>query len=226
MPKDKDRKRAVRARMLKTGEAYAAARRQLLSKERPAKDAPPLPDGDLAEIAGTSDAAVQAKTGRDWKGWLDVLDRAGAHRLPHRDIARLLRERHDVSSWWSQMVTVGYERLRGLREKGQRRGGGFDVNKSKTLPVPVATLYAAFGTRRRRRWLSGAEPTIRKATRESCLRMLWEDGRPVEAYFVEKGPSKSLVQVQHRELATKAEAERVRAEWGERLESLARHLAE
>ena len=59
MPRQKDLKRLVRSRMQKTGEAYTAARLQLLNK---------LPD--YAEKAGMSDDVVQQKTGRTWAEWV------------------------------------------------------------------------------------------------------------------------------------------------------------
>ena len=45
--------------------------------------------------------------------------------MPHKEIARYVREKFAVSGWWAQTITVGYERIRGLREKGQRRSGGY-----------------------------------------------------------------------------------------------------
>jgi len=230
MPKDKDLKRRVRARMRKTGESYTAARARIVARETPATPLAPArtraeEPADLAAVAGMSDAAVRAKTGRSWSQWVATLDAEGAAALPHRDIARRLREEHGLPGWWSQMVTVGYERLRGLREKGQRRGGTWDVGKSKTVPVPIARLYAAFGAARRRRWLAGARPIVRKATREKSLRLAWEDGTSVDVYFRAKGPAKSQVQVQHGKLPSKAAAERARSFWTERLAELARMLA-
>ncbi|MEM7310424.1 MAG: DUF4287 domain-containing protein [Planctomycetota bacterium] len=216
MPKQKDLKRLIRARMERTGESYTTARAQVL---RAGTD-----DRDLAAIAGMSDEAVRSKTGRDWRGWVRVLDDAGAASRPHREIALLLREEHGVGSWWAQSVTVAYERFRGLRDKGQRRGGGYDVNKSKTVPVGIETLYDAFGARKRARWLGDAKPRIRKATRRKSMRLTWEDGTPVDVYFWEKGPAKSQVQLQHRELPDKAAADRVRAFWTERLAELGRVL--
>lgn len=53
----------------------------------------------------------------------------------HKDIALWLRENHIESGWWSQMVTVGYEQARGLRQKHEKPTG-FDVGRSKTFPVP------------------------------------------------------------------------------------------
>jgi hypothetical protein len=104
MPKQKDLKRIVRSRMQKTGESYTAARLHIVRKK----------ESDLASVAGMSDVAVKKATGRDWAAWVKVLDAAGATSKPHREIVKIV----NAGSWWSQMVTVGYERIRGLRDKG------------------------------------------------------------------------------------------------------------
>lgn len=220
MPIQKDLKRLVRARMRKTGESYTAARSRLLEKKgerKPATNgkAPPAPQGDLAALAGMSDAVVAKKTGRTWKEWVSVLDRDGAAKLAHREIAELLHGRHAVPDWWAQMVTVGYERIRGLREKGQRRDGSFEVSKSKTYPVPVAELWKVF--LRCKEWLDGETLRMSKATKHKTMRMKWSDGTPVEAHFVAKDPAKSVLALQHRKLASRADAARLKTYWSERL---------
>lgn len=223
MPIQKDLKRLVRARMRKTGESYTTARSRLLEKKggkttTNGKAPPALPRGDLGVLAGMSDAAVAKKTGRTWKEWVSVLDRDGAAALPHGKIALLLHEHHSVPDWWAQMVTVGYERIRGLREKGQRRDGTFEVSKSKTYPVPIADLWKAF--MRCKEWLEGETLRMSKATKHKTMRMKWSDGTPVEAYFIEKGPAKSLLALQHRKLTSRAEAARLRTYWSERLAAI------
>jgi hypothetical protein len=218
MPTSKDLKRLVRGRMKKTGESYTAARAQLIAKKKGAVPTGPSP----AELAGVSDAAVKKATGRDWKSWVRELDAAGAARLPHRDIARLVHGRFGTGDWWSQTVTVGYERIRGLREKGQKRGGGWEISKSKTVPVALGALYGAFATARARaRWLGQADVKLKKATARKSIRLLWSDGTPVEAYFLAKGRSKSQVQVQHGGLPSRAAADEMRALWTNQLAELA-----
>ncbi|HJN46753.1 MAG: hypothetical protein CL477_19120 [Acidobacteria bacterium] len=220
MPESKDLERLVRARMTKTGESYTAARAQLLDKHS-RETVPSTPKARYAQVAGMSDAAVQNKTGRTWVQWVGVLDAGEAHAMSHRDIARYVHEQHQVSLWWAQTVTIGYERIRGLREKGQRRGGGYDVNKSRTVPVPLHRLYQAFSTARvRRRWLPDPELTVRTSTRDKSIRFRTTGGDGVEVYFQAKGEQKSQVQVQHRQLATPADAETVRAYWTEALARL------
>ena len=227
MPKQKDLKRRVRERMRKTGESYTAARTRVLEKRQAAPSSPgprPAPKVDLAELAGMSDAAVSKKTGRTWADWVAELDRAGAATMTHRAVVQLLSESHGVPDWWSQMVTVGYERIRGLRQKGQRRDGRFDVNKSKVYSVPLATLWTAAG--RCKPWLGDVGVRMSKATKPKSMRWRWSDGTPIEVYFWPKGESKSQIQLQHRNIATRAEAERLRIFWSERLAKLGEVLAD
>ena len=222
MPRSKDLKKRVRARMQKTGESYSAARAKLLAK-RPAAKAES--STSLEERAGTKDATVRQRTGEGWAAWVSRLDAVEAATWSHKEIAQHLHERYDVSFWWAQTLTIGYERIRGLRAKGQRRGGGFDVNKSKTFHVSIETLYRAFQARERRRWLDADEPKVKTATRHKSMRLTWHDGRPVNLYFWEKGPGKSQVQLQHGDLPSKAAADGQRAEWTTHLAALAKYLA-
>lgn len=220
MTKDKDFKRLVRARMEKTGESYTAARAHLL-----AKSPPPLPDHHES-VAGMKDDAVRKATGRTWPEWTAIMDRAGAAGWKHAEIARWLREENGVPGWWSQMVTVGYERLRGLRDKGQRRGGGYDVNKSKTVHVPVGELWRAFADEGLRvRWLPDEELTIRTATEPRSIRARLTGNAPLDVYFEAKGDAKATVTLQLRDLPDRDAADRAKVVWGERLEVLAALVA-
>jgi uncharacterized protein YndB with AHSA1/START domain len=225
MTRQKDLKKKTRARMSKTGESYTAARARLLAKKAAGAPQPlraETPPSDFASLAGMSDAAVRAKTGCDWKQWVGALDYAGAADWSHRAIAEHVAEKYRLSGWWAQTVTVGYERIKGLREVGQRRSGAFEANKSRTFAVPVAELFAAWADgRRRKRWLPEAGLKVRKATPDRSMRITWPDGTSVELWFVAKGEAKSTVQVQHTKLAGREEAERRKAYWAERLHALA-----
>lgn len=79
------------------------------------------------------EARVIAATGKAPAEWFAILEERGARDLPHKDIARLLAGEYGVPSWWSQMVTVEYEKHIGRRETGQR-GGSWSSTTSRTLP--------------------------------------------------------------------------------------------
>lgn len=231
MPTQKDLKRLVRRRMHKTGESYTAARAQLV-KSRPAAGSrngaiatAKARAEEFAKLAGMSDAAIKAKTGCDWKRWVGALDHVKAHTWPHRKIAEYVREEFGVGPWWTQAVAVGYERIRGLREIGQRRSGAFEASKSRTFAVPVAELFDAFAEpRKRSRWLRGVALTVRKATPHRSVRISWPDGSSVSVWLVAKGAGKSSAAVQHEKLPDRATADRMRAFWAERLEVLGKVL--
>ena len=225
MPTDKDFKRLVRSRMEKTGEAYTTARAHLLTKKLQVPASAPA-SVDYAKLAGWSDAVIKARTGCNWERWVQALDYAGAHAWPHGEIAKYVRDKFKVPNWWCQTVTVGYERIKGLREIGQRRDGGFEVNKTKTFAVPIGRLYRAWSIARERgRWLPGVALTVRTATRNKSMRITWPDQTSVQLVFLGKGPGKSLVAVQHGKLADKAAATQMKAFWTERLAELVAVLA-
>lgn len=57
--------------------------------------------------------------GRNWKEWFSILDSIGK-RMKHKDIASYLHREFHVTGWWSQMITVAYEKEKGLRENHQK----------------------------------------------------------------------------------------------------------
>jgi len=215
MPIQKDLKRLIRSRMKKTGEAYTAARLQLIKK----KETP-----DYAKLAGMSDASVSKATGRTWVQWVGQLDSIQAAEKPHREIVKHVSSL-GIPDWWSQMVTVGYERVRGLRERGQRRGGGYEASKSRTFPVSVEVLFDAWANaRKRKKWLP-VKLAVRSATPHKYMRIRWSDDTPVQVGFLAKGGQKSSVAIQHEKLPSKSAAEEMKKTWSEQFDRLGEFLA-
>jgi hypothetical protein len=216
MPTQKDLKRIVRSRMRKTGESYTTARSHVLRRRepRPVEHRP-----TYAEWAGKADETVKAKTGRDWAEWVKVLDAAGVARKPRPEIVRYVSSL-GTSDWWSQMVTVGYERIKGLREIGQRHGGEYAASKSRTFAMSLAELYGAFANaRRRKRWL-GEPLSVRSATEKKRMRLQMGDGTVVDLWFLPKGTARSAVALEHTKLADRAAIARTKAWWSERFDAL------
>ncbi|HYL54795.1 MAG TPA: hypothetical protein VEU73_04360 [Gemmatimonadales bacterium] len=155
-----------------------------------------------------------------------ALDRVQAYSWPHRRIAEYVHTKYKTPDWWSQTVTVGYERIKGLRAIGQRRDGGFETSKSKTFTVSLARLYRAFsdiGTRAR--WLPDVRVQVRTARANKSMRITWPDRTSVEIGFMAKGPAKSQVAVQHSKLPDRSTAVRLKQYWTERLGALGAVLA-
>jgi uncharacterized protein YndB with AHSA1/START domain len=226
MTTSKDLKRLVRARMTRTGESYTAARAQLVRKRAssPGRAAPPVPN--YAALAGMADEKVRAKTGRDWAGWVEVLDRHDATAMKHREIAKLLGKTYGTPDWWTQTVTVGYERIKGKRAIGQRVDGTYEATKSRTFDVPVSRLFDAWAKPAfRKKWIGGEPITVRTSSRAKYVRLRHADGSTVVAGFTAKGKSKSSVAVQHAGLPSRAAADARKAYWAERLDALRDALA-
>ncbi len=223
MPANKDFKRLVRGRMRKTGEAYTTARAHLLQQKArittSSSRAPAPPN--YARMAGRSDAILKERTGCTWERWVKALDRAKAYTWSHRDIAKHVQEKYRIPGWWAQTVTVGYERIKGLRAVGQRRDGSFEANKSKTFAVPLERLYRAFSDKRtRQRWLPGVNLTVRTATRGKSMRITWPDQTSLVVGFDRTGTGKSQVALQHGKLPDQESANRMKQYWAERLGAL------
>ena len=178
---------------------------------------------DPAAIMGTSNEAVMRATGKSWAEWLALLDAAGGREMNHKQLVAHLQAHTDVSSWWQQQVTVGYEQSRGLRAKHEM-ADGYQISRSRTVAAPIAAVYDAWADEATRaRWLPDAAFTVRKATPPKSLRLTWEDGTSVEVALTDKG-ERTTVTVQHNKLADAAAAERMKGYWAEALTRLGDHV--
>jgi hypothetical protein len=235
MPRNKDLKRLVRARMDKTGEAYTAALSHIIKKPKTATAStvaaaprtaslPAKPD--YAAIAGMSDEKLKTKTGCTWEKWVYALDRKGAEKMSHGEIVKIVNEKYKVPGWWSQTVTVGYERIKGLRARGQRRDGSYEANKSRTFNVPVQTLFDAWAKPAvRSRWMNGETVKVRTATSPKSMRLDWSDRSIIAVGFMAKGKAKSSVALTHTKLPDRAAADRLKEYWSDRLDALGEVLS-
>ena len=103
----------------------------------------------MSYVPSISDEAALAKTGKNWSAWFRVLDRWGARKKSHPEIAKHLAAEHGLSGWWSQMVTVEFEKARGMRAAvGDRAARGFEVSVQRTVPLSAAETYALLATSR------------------------------------------------------------------------------
>jgi len=182
--------------------------------------------GARGYVPSMSDAAVKARTGKDWAAWFALLDRAGAPQLTHREIAHLLATRHRVPSWWSQMVTVEYERARGRRARHQT-ADGFSVAISRTLTARLPHLYEVTArSGERRKWFPAGTFEPGAHTRDKYFRGRWKQGARVDIGFYARGRGKSQIAVQVSRLEKKGDVEPVRRSWRAALHRLQSLLEE
>lgn len=176
-----------------------------------------------SEKKGIGDSAVEQRTGKTKEKWFAILDKWGADQRSHKDIAEYLYAIHSMDGWWAQMVTVEYERARGMRKVHQRCDGFFSVSVTKTYAVPIAMLYHAWADAKlRKKWLTDGDVTIRVAHENKSMRITWIDGKTIVAInFLPKGGAKATVTVQLEKLPNEESVETERTGWKTRLERLA-----
>ena len=248
MPTQKTFKRRVRARMTKTGESYTAARHQMLRKadepdvlaagpdvpaaelDVPAAEldvpaAGPEAPGESVAAYTTSEEAVIKATGRNYPDWFALLDEWGATGRQHGEIATWLSTEYGVPPWWTQAVTVSYERARGLRAIHEMKTG-YTVGVTRTIVTSPADALAAFSDPAvRRQWLGDVELHQRRTTAPGNVRFDWpEPPSRLVVYAGPKGDGKTLVSVSHERLPDAAVAADEKAAWKDRLAALKRLL--
>lgn len=241
-------KSVIRSRIAKTGERYTTARRHVLAARAtthrgatPAVAPSPSAAPSRAATAkgAVSDARVRERTGHGLDHWFVVLDQFDAVAKGHTAAARHLRQDHGVDGWYSQGITVSYERARGLRVLNQRVDGVFEVSASKVVSALPADVVAAVSRpRRRAAWTAGVDADLVAAlvaalkssagfvTRADGLaRFRYRWGATVVQWYVEPKPGdKSTITVANAKLADGAMLESRRAQWRAALAALAAWL--
>jgi hypothetical protein len=165
------------------------------------------------ETKRSSDEAVKARTGKGWAEWFKILDKAGAKKWPHKEIAAYLGHEQNVGPWWGQMVAVAYEHERGLRDKFQKCTGEYSTSGSRTMAVPMERAFAAWTDEKlRKRWLPDGKLEITTATPGKWVRGKWGESR-LSVGFYGKGAAKTQVAVDHGKLPSSRECAKMKAYW-------------
>ena len=201
------------ARSRRPGREAAA---KVAAKKRPAagtaRRAVTRASGEALRLAGVGTDAVAKATGKAWDQWLAILDKAGAVAMPHKAIAAMLADKFGVPPWWSQMVAVGYEQARGLRELHQKTDG-FAASASRTVATGLERLYGAWADPALRAlWLGDAPVEVKRATDGKSMRITWTAGdSSVDVTFNPTGDGQEPRAVQHGKLADHKAGPRRRA---------------
>jgi len=249
MTQAKKLKRAIRARVKKTGERYAAARRHVLAaRERRGAGKSPTPRPPAKETrrasagGALSDARVRERTGRGLDHWFEVLDAFGAAAKGHTAAARHLAADHGVDGWYAQGITVAFERARGLRAVNQRMSGHFEVSVSKVVHAPLERVAAALARPvERAAWLRGCDPALQKGLRDAlsgegartvkvragkdAYVRYPADGKTIEIRVLAKPGGRASVVATVMKIPTAAAKEAQRAAWRQAFQGLKTHLA-
>jgi hypothetical protein len=198
-------------------------------KARPSvKPAPKAKSGADGEWPpkSISEQKVKEATGRGWMGWFVILNLMEATSIPHKEVAKRLKEQHGAPSWWAQMIAVEYERARGGRKKNERAGGTYAVNVTKVMPVSLSKLFAAAtNAKTRKDWFPPGVFEETSKTKDKYWRGKWKTDRKLEFGFYAKGDGKAQIALEIGKLPSSVEVERERAAWKLAMETLGSLLA-
>jgi hypothetical protein len=172
-----------------------------------------------------SDESVIKSTGKSWNEWFSILNKAGAKKMYHKDIAEYLSKKQNVRDWWSQMVTVQYEQ----EIKGRRiheTTSGYQISKSKTFPYSVSKIFnAVISPTPRKVWLKDPDFNITTSTKNKSIRGKWIDGNTnIEFQFYAKDKSKTQLVIQHNKISSIEEVDKLKIYWGKSFEKLNTYL--
>ena len=181
------------------------------------------------------ETSVVKATGKGWAHWFAVLDKFKCADKGHRESAKHLLERHGVTPWWSQTITVEYEVAKGIRKPSQRSGGKFGLDVHRTVSATPGDCWDAFTTAKglngwfaskarvdlrvggRYTGAGGDKCTFKRIVPSKRLVMSWEhpkhtEGSVVEVLF-EKRAKKTRVSVSHTKIANKSECDDLKKAW-------------
>ncbi len=172
-----------------------------------------------------SDDAVKRSTGKVWKQWFSILNKAGAKKMEHKAIAKLLHAKYGLSGWWSQMVTVQYEQDIKGRKKHETKSG-FQVSRTITLPYTATKIFNVVNSPLNRIvWLTDPGITITKSNKNKSIRAKWVDKKTnIEIQLYAKDTNRTQLVVQHNKLSSAKEAEKMKTYWGKQLNNLKKYL--
>lgn len=177
-------KSVIRARAARTGESYTTARRHVLAGKPLAPKPVPIPVPEPERAAAEpvrapaprnprvprgelSNQTAIKSTGHGLDYWFKILDQFGK-KHGHTKAAEHLYAAHNVQAWHAQMITVTWERARGLRGENQSCTGTFQVSVSRSIAASAQRIVDLINdARTRARWLKAASPALRKAMEDA-----------------------------------------------------------
>jgi hypothetical protein len=206
-------KRRVRARMSKTGERYAAARRVVLAERAGARRTwaaePEIGDTKLKEV-----------TGKGWDAWCDLIDGWPEHDRGHSAVASWVQAEFGIDGWWAQTVTVGWERITGRRVPYQMADGTFTISRSRTVTIDTTALrQALLSDDQRVDLFPGHDTVLRSRPTTKALRVAIGDG--IALFTIDAlGDGRAKMVVSHEKLPSSEAAEEWRFYWSEWLDAI------
>lgn len=200
--------------MEKTGERYSAARAALVEKVNTSGGRTWVSEPEMS-----NDAIIKG-TGKGWDEWCDLIEAWPGHTNGHAAIASYLVSEQGVDAWWSQGVTVGYERIVGLRLPYQRPDGTFVANKSRTIAIDARELRAMLiDDDSRRELFGGLETDLRSKPTAKALRFGVGPG-VAQITMTTTSDGRTKITVDHRQLPDFADVAEWKFYWSDWLDAM------
>lgn len=167
-----------------------------------------------------SDERVREGTGRGWEEWRAIIDAWPGRTEGHTAIAAWLQKEHGLPGWWAQSVTVGYERIAGIRLPHQDADGTFRFGITRTVGQGAAGLRERLlDPAARAALFPGLEVELRSRPSSKNVRLRIAGGS-VELAIAPRADGRASVTIQHAKLDSPADVETWRTFWARWLERL------
>lgn len=190
-----------------------------------------------------TDVACKAATGRSFADWYALIDGAGLA-TNRRDAIQLVYNEtgRGKDVWWPTTIWVEFERARGIVKK-DGRAEGYNICCTKGFKLAPADLFPHFATQEALgAWVTGWTGEVTEGGRFRCgdasgtvgrirankdIRLDWQgpgfSPTEIEIQFTVLG-DKTTINIFHKRIATRAEADGLRRAWGVALDHLKRRV--
>jgi hypothetical protein len=159
-------------------------------------------------------------TGRGWDEWCDLIEAWPGHTDGHGAIAKWIQAEHDIGGWWAQSVTVGYERIRGIRLPHQMADGTFTASKSRTISADPELIAKLLRHAEDHADLFPGHPTELRSRPEAKTVRIAIGGGLATFGVTAKDADRCTISIQHQKLETLEDVEQWKFYWQEWLDAL------
>jgi len=196
-------------------------------------------DITFAPDFAVDDASCTAATGKTFAEWAALIDDRGLGGK-RRDAIQLIYDQtgRGKDVWWPTTIWVECERRRGIVKK-DGRPEGYNICCTKSFKLAPEVVFEAFASEAEMTsWVigwqgamtegasftvAGCTGTVGRIRPGKDIRMTWLspgfDPTEIEVQFARAG-NKTTVNVYHKRIQTRAEADGLRRAWGEALDRL------
>ncbi len=191
---------------------------------------------EIKKLSFSSTESVKKATGKSWRQWVDILEKAGARVLTHQEIVKLLKTKYKLKPWWQQQVTCGYEENIGRRLPGRNGKGFFSATITKTMQFDQKTVWRcltssegiqiwlnpmsdfAFAPKNSFEIEGGIFGEIRTMKAPTRVRMTWQDSdwdksTVLQIYVIPRSKGRAMLVFNHDNITTAAIKSSLRQRW-------------